>query len=73
MISHGKEIKVFTGNANRKLAENICKALNMRMGESTVTSFADGEVSVSIHETVRGADVFIIQPTCCLLYTSRCV
>ena len=64
MISHGKEIKVFTGNANRKLAENICKALNMRMGESTVTSFADGEVSVSIHETVRGADVFIIQPTC---------
>lgn len=64
MISHGKEIKILAGNANLPLAEGICKKLGVPMGKATVTGFADGEVSVSIFETVRGQDVFIIQPTC---------
>lgn len=64
MFSHGKEIKILTGNANLPLAEGICKKLGVPMGKATVTGFADGEVSVSIFETVRGSDVFIIQPTC---------
>ena len=64
MISHGKEVKVFCANANRAFAETVCKVLNLPLGNSTVTTFADGEVSVSIKETVRGADVFLIQSTC---------
>ena len=64
MISHGKEIKIFTGNSNRPLAESICRNLGIRLGDSVVTSFADGEVSVSLYEPVRGSDVFIVQPTC---------
>ena len=64
MISHGKEIKVFTGNSNRNLAENICKELGIRLGHNEVKTFADGEVSVSTYETVRGADVFVVQSTC---------
>ena len=64
MISHGKEIKILAGNANPPLAEGICKKLGVPMGKAAVTGFADGEVSVSIFETVRGQDVFIIQPTC---------
>ena len=64
MISHGKDIKVFAGNANRKLAEDICRYIGIRLGDATVSHFADGEVSVSLYETVRGSDVFIVQPTC---------
>ena len=64
MISHGKDLKIFAGNANRPLAEAICRSIGTRLGDSTVTHFADGEVSVSLYETVRGSDVFIIQPTC---------
>ena len=64
MISHGKDVKVFAANANRPFAENICKELHIPLGNSTVTTFADGEVSVSINETVRGSDVFLVQPTC---------
>ena len=64
MFYHNKDIKIFTANANRPLAEAICKHLNLPMGDSEVKTFADGEVSVSINETVRGADVFIIQSTC---------
>ena len=64
MISHGKEIKLFTGNANRPLAEAIAQHLGVELGNSTVTRFADGESSVSLFETVRGLDVFLIQPTC---------
>ena len=63
MISHGKEVKVFCANANREFAETVCKVLNLPLGNSTVTTFADGEVSVSIKETVRGADVFLVQST----------
>ena len=64
MISHGKDIKVFAGTANRKLAEDICRCIGIRLGDASVTHFADGEASVSIYETVRGSDVFIVQPTC---------
>ena len=64
MFSHSKEIKIFSANANRPLAEAICQKLGIPMGDSVVTSFADGEVSVSINETVRGCDVFVIQSTC---------
>ena len=64
MFSHNKEIKIFSANSNRPLAEDICKKLGVPMGDSIVTSFADGEVSVSINETVRGCDVFVIQSTC---------
>lgn len=64
MISHGKEVKVFAGNSNRPLAEGICRELGKVLGNATVEQFADGEVSVTIHETVRGADVFVVQSTC---------
>ena len=54
MISHGKDIKVFTGNANPKLAEDICKLMGTKLGESEVGKFSDGEIFVSLYETVRG-------------------
>ena len=64
MISHGKEIKVFTGNSNPELAHNICAQLYQNLGSSTVSQFADGECSISVFEPVRGKDVFIVQSTC---------
>ena len=64
MISHGKDIKVFCGNSNPKLAEDICKLMGTKLGEAEVKSFADGEASVSLYETVRGSDVFLVQSTC---------
>ena len=64
MIAHGKEIKVFTANANVPFAKGICAELGLDLGDSTVTAFADGEVSVSINESVRGCDVFVVQSTC---------
>ena len=64
MISHGKEIKMFCGNSNRKLAEDIAKHMGAHLGDMQVTHFADGECSVSLYETVRGCDVFLIQSTC---------
>ena len=64
MIPHGKEVKVFTANANPTFAQGICKELGIKLGDSNVTEFADGEVSVSINETVRGTDVFVVQSTC---------
>ena len=64
MISHGKEIKVFTGNSNPALAEAICSALYRSLGNANVSQFADGECSVSVFEPVRGKDVFIVQSTC---------
>ncbi len=64
MISHGKEVKVFTANANHPFAEGICRELGKKLGNSEVTQFADGEVSCSINETVRGCDVFVVQSTC---------
>lgn len=57
-------IKVLTGNANRELVRKICAEIGIEMAEVEVTHFSDGEINVSISETVRGCDVFIIQPTC---------
>jgi ribose-phosphate pyrophosphokinase len=57
-------MKVFSGTANRPLAERICEHLNIRLGEASVSRFPDGEVRVKIEEDVRGADVFVVQPTC---------
>lgn len=64
MIAHGKDIKVFSGNSNRNLAEGICRSIGINLGDATVTHFSDGEVSVSLYETVRGSDVFLVQSTC---------
>ena len=64
MISHGKDMKIFTCIANPKLAADICKIIGTKLGESEVKSFADGEASVSLYETVRGSDVFLVQSTC---------
>lgn len=58
------EIKIFTGNANPKLAQEIARYLKIPLGQSLLTRFADGEISFQIFENVRGADVFILQPTC---------
>jgi len=57
-------LKVFTGNANPELAREICSHLGCELGRADVTRFSDGEVRVQIQENVRGADVFVVQPTC---------
>jgi ribose-phosphate pyrophosphokinase len=55
---------VFTGNANPKLAEDVVRKLNLRLGKAIVGRFSDGEVMVEIMENVRGKDVFVLQSTC---------
>lgn len=55
---------LFAGNGNPELAEEISAVMGRTLGNSQVTKFSDGEVSVSIYESVRGMDVYIIQPTC---------
>jgi ribose-phosphate pyrophosphokinase len=62
-MSHDR-LKIFAGNANQPLAQEICQALDMELGRAMVTHFSDGEIYLQIKENVRGADVFIIQPTC---------
>lgn len=57
-------IKIFTGNSNPDFANTVCKELWLPMGKSTVKSFADGEASITLEETVRESDVFLIQSTC---------
>ncbi|HWB85520.1 MAG TPA: ribose-phosphate pyrophosphokinase [Bryobacteraceae bacterium] len=57
-------LKIFAGNANLPLATEICSALGMELGRAMVKQFSDGEIYLQIKENVRGADVFIIQPTC---------
>ena len=64
MISHGKDIKIFAGNSNPALAQEICKFIGTSLGEAEVKRFADGEACVSLYETVRGSDVFLVQSTC---------
>jgi len=64
MIAYAENIKVFCGNSNPEFAKTICKELNIDLGKSEVKTFADGEAAVSLIETVRGADVFLIQSTC---------
>ncbi len=56
------DLKIFTGNANRPLAEKICQHLQIPLGEAAVGHFSDGEISVEFRENVRGKDVYVIQP-----------
>jgi len=58
------KFKIFSGSANGPLADEICTFLGMERGQASVTRFSDGEVYVQILENVRGADVFVLQPTC---------
>lgn len=64
MISHGKNIKIFSGNSHPALAMQIASALGLPIGKAAISTFADGEISVSISESVRGSDVFLVQSTC---------
>ena len=64
MLTHGNNIKIFTGNSHPELAKEIAEILGVPVGNSKVSTFSDGEISVDINETVRGADVFIVQSTC---------
>jgi len=64
MNLHGKDIKIFAGNSNRALAEEIAEKIGLPVGAATVGKFSDGETAIGIGEVVRGSDVFIIQSTC---------
>ena len=64
MIAYGENIQVFSGNSNPEFAKTICRELGIELGKADVRQFADGEASVSLEETVRGSDVFLIQSTC---------
>lgn len=64
MIPHGNSIKIFAGNSNPKLASDISTMVGVPLGDADINRFSDGEISVSINESVRGADVFVIQSTC---------
>ncbi|HXN49269.1 MAG TPA: ribose-phosphate pyrophosphokinase [Bryobacteraceae bacterium] len=59
-----ERVKIFTGNANAPLAREICEFLALPMSAASVKNFADGEIYLQIQENVRGADVFVVQPTC---------
>ena len=64
MIQEDSQLRLFTGNANPKLAKDIADKLNLPLGKISVDTFSDGEICVEVLENVRGKDVFIIQPTC---------
>lgn len=64
MNLHGKDIKIFSANSNIYVAQGIAKTLGLPLGKSDVNAFADGECAVSIGESVRGSDVFVVQSTC---------
>lgn len=64
MIAHGKNVKIFAGNSNIALAKAIADILGVPLGNAKVGKFSDGEVFVTTSETVRGADVFVVQSTC---------
>lgn len=64
VMLYTKKLKIFTGNANPELANEIAAYLGIEVGDAHVSYFSDGEISVTINESVRGADVFVIQPTC---------
>lgn len=59
-----EKLKIFSGNANMELAEKICRFLKIQPGKSKVGIFSDGESQIEINESVRGMDVFVVQPTC---------
>jgi ribose-phosphate pyrophosphokinase len=62
MVS-AREIKIFTGNANPALAQELCQKMNIPLGNALVGCFSDGEINVQIVDNVRGMDVFVVQPT----------
>jgi ribose-phosphate pyrophosphokinase len=62
--SESKRFKIFCGSANRELCEEVCKFIGMPLGETRMQRFSDGEIYFQLLENVRGADVFVIQPTC---------
>ncbi len=64
MSLNGRDLKIFAGSSNPNLAKDICKCLGTTLGECETGAFSDGENFVSIYETVRGSDVFVIQSTC---------
>jgi len=64
MFALQPEMKVFTGSANRELAQRICDYLGVPLGQAMISSFPDGETYIKIEENIRGRDVFIVQPTC---------
>lgn len=64
MNFHGKDIKIFTANSNRLVAKQIADCIGLPLGKADVSTFSDGEISVSLHESVRGSDCFIVQSTC---------
>lgn len=64
MIFHGKDIKIFAGNSNPSVAQGIAGCLGLPLGKSSCTKFSDGEISVSLHESVRGSECFVVQSTC---------
>ena len=57
------ELKLLSGNANPKLSESIANALGVNLGESEIEKFSDGEIKIKINESIRGKDVYIVQPT----------
>ncbi|MCL6466515.1 MAG: ribose-phosphate pyrophosphokinase-like domain-containing protein, partial [candidate division WOR-3 bacterium] len=57
-----EDLKLFSGRANRPLAEKISRHLDVPLGAAEITNFADGEIRININENVRGKDVFVIQP-----------
>ena len=63
MITHGNKIEIISGNSNRPLAEAVAAELNLTLSEAEVGKFSDGEISITLPQTVRGRDVFIIQST----------
>jgi len=63
-MQEDRKLLVFTGNANRPLAEAVCRELGTRLGKAQVGRFSDGEVQVEIEENVRRQEVFVLQPTC---------
>ncbi len=63
MNLHGRDIKIFSANANQPLAKAMSECLGLPLGKSEVKKFSDGEISVSINESVRGSDVFVVQST----------
>src|SRR3989338_7819254 len=63
MSQYRNSMKVFSGNSNIPLAEEICAILNIPLGRAFIGRFPDGEVEIKIEENVRGADCFIVQPT----------
>ena len=64
MNFHGKDIKIFAGNSNVDVAQGIAGCLGLPLGKSDCTHFSDGEIAVSLHESVRGSDCIIVQSTC---------